>query len=36
MGPIDNILALVQMMAWRHPGDKPLSDWTNDGWFTDP
>ena len=24
-GPINNILALVQMMAWRRPGDKPLS-----------
>ena len=24
-GPIDNIPALVQMMVWRHPGDKPLS-----------
>ena len=26
MGPINNILALVQMMAWRQPGDKPLSE----------
>ena len=25
-GPIDNIPALVQIMAWRRPGDKPLSD----------
>ena len=25
-GPINNIQALVQIMAWRHPGDKPLSD----------
>ena len=25
-GPIDNISALVQKMAWRRPGDKPLSD----------
>ena len=25
-GSIDNILALVQIMAWRRPGDKPLSD----------
>ena len=25
-GPINNILALVQIMAWRHPGDKPLSE----------
>ena len=23
-GPIYNIPALVQIMAWRHPGDKPL------------
>ena len=26
MGPIDNIPALVQIMAWRRPGDKPLSE----------
>ena len=25
-GPINNITALVQIMAWRHPGDKPLSE----------
>ena len=25
-GPINNIPALVQIMAWRQPGDKPLSD----------
>ena len=25
-GLIDNILALVQIMAWRLPGDKPLSE----------
>ena len=25
-GPANNILALVQIMAWRHPGDKPLSE----------
>ena len=25
-GSIDNILALVQIMAWRRPGDKPLSE----------
>ena len=25
-GPINNILALVQMMAWRRPGDKPLHE----------
>ena len=24
-GPINNISALVQIMAWRRPGDKPLS-----------
>ena len=24
-GPINNIPALVQIMAWCHPGDKPLS-----------
>ena len=24
-GPINNIPSLVQMMAWRRPGDKPLS-----------
>ena len=24
-GPINNIPALVQRMAWRRPGDKPLS-----------
>ena len=23
--PINNIPALVQIMAWRRPGDKPLS-----------
>ena len=23
--PINNILALVEMMAWRRPGDKPSS-----------
>ena len=26
MGPINNIPALVQIMAWRWPGDKPLSE----------
>ena len=26
MGSINNIPALVQMMAWRRPGDKPLSE----------
>ena len=25
-GPINNILALVQIIAWRRPGDKPLSE----------
>ena len=25
-GPINNIRALVQIMAWRRPGDKPLSE----------
>ena len=25
-GPINNITALVQIMAWRRPGDKPLSE----------
>ena len=25
-GPIDNNLDLVQIMAWRRPGDKPLSE----------
>ena len=25
-GPINNILALVPIMAWRHSGDKPLSE----------
>ena len=25
-GAINNILAMVQMMAWRRPGDKPLSE----------
>ena len=25
-GPINNIPALVQIMAWRHAGDKPLSE----------
>ena len=26
MGPINNIQALVQIMAWRRSGDKPLSE----------
>ena len=25
-GPINDISALLQIMAWRHPGDKPLSE----------
>ena len=25
-GPLDNISALVQIMAWRQVGDKPLSE----------
>ena len=25
-GPINNMPALVQIMAWRRPGDKPLSE----------
>ena len=25
-GPINNIPALVQIMAWRRPSDKPLSE----------
>ena len=25
-GPINNISVLVQIMAWRRPGDKPLSE----------
>ena len=25
-GPINNIPALVQLMAWRQPRDKPLSE----------
>ena len=29
-GPINNIPALVQIMAWRLPGDKPFI-WTNYG-----
>ena len=33
-GPVNNIPALVQMMAWRRPGDKPLSE-TSDGYSTD-
>ena len=25
-GPINNIPALIQIMAWRRPGNKPLSE----------
>ena len=25
-GPINNIQALVEIMAWRRPGDKPLAE----------
>ena len=25
-GPINNIPVLVQIMGWRRPGDKPLSE----------
>ena len=25
-GPMNDIPALVQIMAWRRPGDKPLSE----------
>ena len=25
-GPINNIPALVEIMAWRRPGNKPLSE----------
>ena len=25
-GPVNNILALVQIMTWRQLGDKPLSE----------
>ena len=33
-GPINIIPAFVQIMAWRRPGDKPLSE-PMMGWFTD-
>ena len=26
MGQIHNIPALIQVMVWRRPGDKPLSE----------
>ena len=25
-GPINNIPAMIKIMAWHHPGDKPLSE----------
>ena len=25
-GPFNNISAMIQIMAWRRPGDKPLSE----------
>ena len=32
-GPINNIWALVQIMAWRRPSDKPyLNQWWLDHW----
>ena len=31
-GPVNNIPSLVQMMAWRWPGDKPLY-YLNQRWF---
>ena len=34
-GPIDNKAALVQVMAWRRTGDKPLSEPMLNR-FTDP
>ena len=34
-GPNDNNPALVQVMAWRRIGDKPLSE-PMLTWFTDP
>ena len=33
-GPINNIPSLVQIMAWRLPGDKPLSE-SMEAKFTD-
>ena len=31
--PINNIPALVQIMAWRRPGGKPLSEPLNQWWL---
>ena len=33
-GPINNIPALVQIMAWRRSGDKPLSEPMMASWLT--
>ena len=33
-GPINNIPALVEIMAWRRPGDKPLSEPMLARWLT--
>ena len=33
-GPINNIPALVKIMAWRRPCDKPCIIWINDCQFT--
>ena len=33
-GPINNIPSLVQIMAWRRPGDKPLSESMMDSLLT--
>ena len=33
-GPINNIQALVQVMAWRRSGDKPLSEPMMVSWLT--
>ena len=30
-GPINTIAALVQMMAWRRPGQRQAILWTSDG-----
>ena len=32
-GPIDNNTALVQIMAWHRPGDKPLFEPMMVGWL---
>ena len=33
-GPINNIPALDQLMAWYRPGDKPLSEPMSISWLT--